>query len=129
MPPEIEFQPLDQSHLIVLHGWLQQPHVREFWDDGDRAMEQVRAHYFADDMEDTEPYIFTLDGRPAGYIQAYPVPPDADFAAWRAGAGDTWGIDLYIGEPGLLGRGHGAPIIGVHPPAARPTSRPPARPD
>jgi aminoglycoside 6'-N-acetyltransferase len=94
-----------------MHGWLQQPHVRAFWDDGDRTLDQVRAHYFADDWDDTEPFIFTLDGRLAGYIQAYPVPPDAEFGSWRAGVGQTWGIDLFIGEPGLIGKGHGGSII------------------
>ena len=104
----IIFEPLAEIHLAGLHGWLQAPHVREFWDDGDRTPEQVWARYL-DEPEDS--WVFTLDGRPAGYIQIYPVDAESKFAAHRAAVGETWGIDLFIGETGLLGRGYAVGVI------------------
>ncbi|MGX9686336.1 GNAT family N-acetyltransferase [Deinococcus wulumuqiensis] len=98
------FLPLAAEYLTLLHRWLQQPHVREFWDDGDRTLEQVRAHYFAPER-DVLAFIFMLDGQPAGYVQAYPVTTEGDYTGWRSETGETWGIDLFIGEEKWLGRG------------------------
>lgn len=42
-PPMVGFAPLTLTQLPLLHGWLQRPHVREFWDDGDRTLGQVQA--------------------------------------------------------------------------------------
>lgn len=107
--PEIAFQPLHEEHLGLLHGWLQAPHVREFWDDGDRSLEQVWTHYFEE--RGVEAFVFSIGARPAGYIQAYAVSAQDGFAAFRAPAGESWGIDLFIGEVGLLGRGYALPVI------------------
>ena len=107
---EIEFPPLRLAHLPTLHGWLQQPHVREFWDDGDRTPEQVQEHYFAPEW-DVLAFLVVLNGQPAGYVQAYPVTAGSDYAAWRSETGETWGIDLFIGETKWLGRGLAVPVI------------------
>ena len=49
--PEIAFVPLASEHLELLHGWLQQPHVREFWDNGHRTRKQVQAHHVDSDRD------------------------------------------------------------------------------
>lgn len=100
---KVGFVPLAQEHLISLHGWLQKSHVREFWDDGDRTLANVERHYFQE--RDVTAFMIVLDGRSVGYLQAYPVLPDADFAHWRVPAGETWGLDLFFGEPDVLGHG------------------------
>lgn len=108
--PPITFEPLKPLHAPLLHGWLQEAHVREFWDDGDRTLEQVRAHYFEPDW-DAVPFLIVLGGLPIGYIQTYPVDAESEFAVWRGSSGETWGIDLFIGERAWLGRGLAGPII------------------
>jgi aminoglycoside 6'-N-acetyltransferase len=54
-------------------------------------------------------FIVSLDGRPFAYIQCYRL------SAWNQGFGNhplaTRGIDQFIGEPDLLGRGHGSQFI------------------
>lgn len=110
MNPEITFRPLRRTDLTRLHGWLQRPHVREYWDDGDRTPAQVEAHYFREGRE-VWAYLFALDGQTAGYIQAYPVDEHSEFAAWRSEIGATWGIDLFTGEETWLGRGQAVRII------------------
>jgi aminoglycoside 6'-N-acetyltransferase len=113
--PEVGFLPLgpddpDLQHLGLLHGWLQQPHVRAFWDDGERTLQQVQEHYLGAD-QGGERFVLTLDGRAAGYVQAYAVGPAADFARWRSDIGDTWGMDLLLGEAADTGRGWGPQAI------------------
>lgn len=110
MLPNVAFLPLGPTHLPLLHAWLQQPHVREFWDDGDRTPEQVQRHYFRAGRT-TLPFVIAANEQLAGYIQAYPVPPDSEYAAWRAPTGETWGIDLFIGEPAWLRRGLAVPLV------------------
>ncbi|WP_424950877.1 GNAT family N-acetyltransferase [Deinococcus sp.] len=102
----IGFLPLSPERLGLLHGWLQQPHVRAFWDDGHRELEQVQEHYFGPDPEAVR-FLFTLAGRPAGYLQTYLVGPESDCAEWRAATGETWGLDLLLGAVADTGRGYG----------------------
>jgi Acetyltransferase (GNAT) domain len=99
--------------------------VRAFWDDGHRRLTQVRAHDFGPDP-DTVAFVFTPAGRAAGYLQSYPVCPESEVAHWRSGAGETWGLDLLLGEATDTGRGHGPAVIGAFPAhwrAAHPESR------
>ena len=112
--PEIAFAPLVPEHLDLLHGWLQQPHVREFWDDGHRTREQVGAHYVGPDLgadPDDASFVFTLAGRPAGYLQTYRVGTSSEYGQWRSPHGETWGLDLLLGAAADTGQGHGPQII------------------
>lgn len=104
----IHFEPLEVAHLPLLTAWLQQPHVRAFWDDGEREAAAVEAHYF-DPERDVACFVFWLEDRPAGFIQRERVGFEHEFAAWARG--ETWGIDLLIGEATLLGRGYGPQVI------------------
>lgn len=106
----ILFEPLKRAHVPLLTHWLQQPHVRDFWDDGERDEAAVEAHYFEPER-DAAGFIFSVDGQPAGYIQCYPVNANNEFWPWAASVGETWGIDMLIGEVGLTGRGLAAQII------------------
>ncbi|GHG08398.1 acetyltransferase [Deinococcus piscis] len=106
----LTFQDLAPSHLPLLHGWLQQPHVREFWDDGDRTLQQVQAHYFGP-ARDAVGFMVTLGTEAVAYAQAYPVPEASDYAKWRSSTGETWGIDLFIGEERWLGHGLAVDLI------------------
>lgn len=107
---ELIFHPLTFQHLPLLHTWLQLPHVREFWDDGDRTVQQVQAHYFAS-QRDVLAFVAALDTEMVAYLQTYPVMPDSEYAFWCSEKGETWGIDLFIGERKWLGRGLAVPLI------------------
>jgi aminoglycoside 6'-N-acetyltransferase len=53
--------------------------------------------------------VFSTAGSPFAYLQCY------DLTAWNSGFGShpagTRGIDLFIGEPGMIERGHGPALI------------------
>ena len=106
----VGFLPLAPEHLELLHGWLQQPHVRAFWDDGHRTLEQVQQHYFEPDPDGSS-FVFTLVHRPLGYLQAYRVDPESEYGPWRSPQGETWGIDLLLGEAADTGQGYGPQVI------------------
>jgi aminoglycoside 6'-N-acetyltransferase len=58
---------------------------------------------------DMDQFIVALSGHPFGYIQCYPL------STWNQSFGAqpsaTRGIDQFIGEPDMIGRGHGAGFI------------------
>ncbi len=90
--------------LDLLAAWRARPHVCEWWgaDDG----------YTEEEIGDPRAsrWIVETGGRPFAFIQDYTVHgwEAHHFAHLPAGAR---GIDQFIGEPGMLGRGHGTALI------------------
>ena len=59
----------------------------------------------------TDLYVINLDGRPIGVVQSYRIDDHPEYAAQLALARPAVGIDLFIAEPDLTGRGHGPALI------------------
>ncbi len=59
----------------------------------------------------TDYFAIELDGRPIGVIQSYLIDDHPDYAAMLALGRPAMGIDLFIGEPELIGRGHGPALV------------------
>lgn len=108
--PAISFISLTPDDLPVLHHWLQQPHVREFWDDGDRTLNQVLTHY--DRKNNVQRYFFTINQEPSGYIQSYPINSQHAYAHVALPQKTTIGMDYFIGNLSHLGRGFAHHVLG-----------------
>ena len=52
-----------------------------------------------------------MDGTAASFLHVDPVGPQAEFAAFAAAAGETWDVDLLIGEVSRTGQGLGSAVI------------------
>ena len=52
-----------------------------------------------------------LGGRPIGLFQHYRIGDDPDYASALALAEDAIGVDLFIGEPDIIGKGHGPALL------------------
>jgi aminoglycoside 6'-N-acetyltransferase len=106
--PVYEFRPVTEADLTLLGRWLKEPHVAEWWDDDNSTREIEEA------MRDgaTEPFIVSCDGRPIGYQQCYDPHAEQSHPYADQPVG-TRGIDQFIGEPDMLGRGHGSAFIRV----------------
>jgi len=89
--------------------------VRRWYDDV--PGESYPDDSIADDREaiagkdPTDLYLIRLDGRPVGQLQCYRVDDHPEYASQLALGGPAIGIDLFIGEPDLIGRGHGPALI------------------
>jgi aminoglycoside 6'-N-acetyltransferase len=106
----------DAEYALIVR-WRAQPHVHEWWDPDDPppTLEQVRAHYGprVRGEDPTTACLIETDGTPIGYVQFYRwlAWPD-DEAVLDVGADpDTFGLDLFIGEPDLIGRGLGTRVV------------------
>jgi aminoglycoside 6'-N-acetyltransferase len=103
MPARYAFEPLGAADLPLIDRWMAEPHVAEWWPDGSDEIALVleeRAIAARDgEVPETDAYIVHLDGRPIAYLQC-----------WRDPSGKR-GLDQFIGEPALLGQGHGSAFV------------------
>lgn len=109
----IELRLLTEDDLPMLHGWLNRPHIVEWWQGNRPTLQQVQEHYRPRVLAQVNvtPYIGLLDGKPFAYAQSYVA----------MGAGGGWwedetdpgvrGIDQSIAYPELLGRGLGTALV------------------
>jgi aminoglycoside 6'-N-acetyltransferase len=109
----------DDADFELLVRWRALPHVHGWWEPDHPApdLEEVRAFYGprtrAEDP--TTSCIIELDGTPIGYLQFYrwlAWPEEAEALEVGADA-DAFGIDLFIGEPDLIGRGVGTRVVSL----------------
>jgi len=107
----------DPADYERMARWRSEPHVHEWWDPDEPAPtpDDAAAQYGgrARGEEPTTPCIIELAGRPIGYLQYYAWRswPDADRELDVRADADTYGIDLFIGEPELIGRGLGTKVV------------------
>jgi aminoglycoside 6'-N-acetyltransferase len=102
-----KIQPMVPSDLPMVRGWLAAPHVREWWGEPDEQFALVSG-----DLEQNalEQYVVTNGERPFAYLQCY-VQADWPENGLGTHPPGTRGIDQFIGEPDMLGCGHGSAFI------------------
>jgi aminoglycoside 6'-N-acetyltransferase len=89
--------------LAIVRVWQAAPHVREWWDDEEITL--VR-----EDEPAMDQYIVAIAGQPFAYLQCYLQSAYPENGLGRHPPG-TRGIDQFIGEPDMVGRGHGSAFI------------------
>ncbi len=101
------FRPARRLDLPILQRWLRAPEVVRWW--GDPA---AQAALLEGDLNEPRMVmrIVSFNGSPFAYAQDYDVAswPQPQFANLPAG---TRAIDAFIGEPEMVGRGHGAAFL------------------
>ena len=91
----------------LLAAWRAAPHVAAWWSQETR----LDAAWFA--APEVRRWIVGLEGRDFAFIQDYSVhaEPGHHFAHLPPG---SRGIDQFIGDPEMLGQGHGPGFIAAH---------------
>ncbi len=107
----LEFTPLAEADLPLLHSWLNRPHVVAWWQ-GEASVDEVREKYLPRlDSDRVRPYLARLDRIPVGYIQAY-VAIDDDQGWWQGHIDPgVRGIDQFLADPDYLGQGLGTAMV------------------
>ncbi|MBR0779270.1 GNAT family N-acetyltransferase [Bradyrhizobium diazoefficiens] len=100
------FRPMTTADLPLIRRWLGEAEVREWWGDPDEQYSLVSGDL---DEPAMDQFIVLAGNRPFGYLQCYQL------TAWNTGFGPqpegTRGIDQFIGEGDMIGRGHGSAFI------------------
>jgi len=102
----LSFEQVSEKHIPKLFGWLNSPRLKGVYDDGFSSHDQLKKKYLSTD-EAIKRYIVFYEGDPFGYIQAYEVLTDHEYAKYRKESDVTVGIDLFIGEESFLKMGYG----------------------
>ena len=112
---EIGFVPVAAEHYAILDTWLRSPHMQEWWGDPEEELGYIRD--MVEGRDTTRPFLIALDGAPIGYIQYWFIGHHQN-EIWMADhpwlaelPEETIGVDLSIGEPGLLSRGLGSAAL------------------
>jgi RimJ/RimL family protein N-acetyltransferase len=100
-------------------AWRNSPHVREWWDPDDAPLtraalaEELDAQIRGDDT--TTSCIIEIAGEPVGFVQFYPWDAEDEYVS-EIGVTvpqGSWGLDIFIGKPGLEGTGAGSRAVGL----------------
>ena len=102
------FRPVTEADFPLLRRWRARPHVVEWW--GDPALE-------AEDGKLSDHrivmWMVEVEGRPFAFAQDYD-PHAWDMHPFSHMPAASRGIDQYIGEADMLGRGHGTGFVRQH---------------
>jgi RimJ/RimL family protein N-acetyltransferase len=101
-----------RADLATLHGWLQRPHVAEWWREP-RTLADLENDYFSAEAEasSTLAYFALLGTEPIGFIQSYVALGSG--GGWWEDETDpgTRGIDQFLADEARLGRGLGSAMV------------------
>jgi aminoglycoside 6'-N-acetyltransferase len=101
-----EFVPMTTADLPLIRRWLETPHVSQWSHDPAEQFELVSGDL---DHPEMAQYIVTSDRRSFAYMQCY------NLSDWNTGFGPqphgTRGLDQFICEADMMGRGHGSAFI------------------
>ena len=92
------------ADLDLLLEWQSRPHVREWWDSIEPGDEE--------DLKDprVRRWVVSMSGHPFAYMQDYTVHGWENHPFFDLPQGSR-GVDQFIGEPDLIGKGHGVQFI------------------
>jgi aminoglycoside 6'-N-acetyltransferase len=108
---EPAFRPLQFVDLHLVARWQSRAHVAHWWrEPADLASITSRYSPTIDGRDPTEVFIIEFEGEAIGLIQRYLLSDNPEWAA-AIGIQEGAGIDYFIGEEAMVGRGLGARAI------------------
>jgi len=108
----ITFEPLRQEHLPLLYEWLNRPHMREYYQKRPISLSEVEEKFSPRIRGEfpTHDHIAIYSGAPFGKLQCYKNIDHPNYAN-EINLTEGLSIDLFIGEPDMMGRGFGRKML------------------
>lgn len=119
--PPIHFEKVQSHHKEVVLSWLEEPHMKEFWDNSQEHKDDIVN--FINGRKEPSSYfggIFTywigsIEGTSYSFILTAEVHPNEEtLELWKdhlSQVGKTVSIDFGIGNKDFLGKGLAAPTL------------------
>lgn len=109
----VAFRPMQDSDIGTLTRWLRTPAVAEWWRDEaamsfDELAQKMTPRILHE--EKVSPFIFSINGDDAGYVQSY-LKDDWPDSHEMHRIPNAAGVDILIGEERWLHKGHGAQVL------------------
>ena len=89
------------GHLALVHGWMNEPHVAEWWNSAGSPRRSARTWTRCGHLQ---PWIAYADGVPFAYVETYRVAEDPLAEHYRARPDDR-GFHVLVGDASFLGTG------------------------
>lgn len=107
VPDTYHFRPFTAADLPMVRVWLHTPEAVRWWGDPAEQLAQLTADLGSALMRQ---WIVEHDAHPFAYVQAFPAHawPQSHLTHLPEGAE---AIDAFIGEPAMLGCGHGGRML------------------
>ncbi len=113
-PAQFSFRPVSSQDCKLICGWLERPHIREWWGEPYEEWELIE-----EALETGEAYPFLVEcaGEPMAYIQYWEVRlsrgkvEPAEEIWLKTLPDDAVGVDITIADASNLGQGFGRAII------------------
>jgi len=103
--------------MPLARRWLLEPHVRRWWND-DPSEHDYPEGTITDWLtavhgtDPTDMFVIRMDGRPIGVMQSYRVDSYPDYVAELGELAEpAFSLDLFVGEPALIGKGVGPELL------------------
>ncbi len=114
----IIFKKASFNEKDIIFSWLEEPHVKEFWDSSDAHKKDI-LNFMAGRLEPSSycdgkfVYWIAFQGKdPFAFLMTIQTtaqdPIDAIKVDYISKTGHTYGIDYMIGNPAYVGKGYGA---------------------
>ncbi len=107
--PNVALRALALGDLRLIMRWLVQPHVSAYWESPQAAVARIGASL---DAPDVSPFVIVAGGKPTGYLQICAATDDPFWSVHQLPR-ETFGIDLFIGEPDALRHGYGSACLAL----------------
>ena len=118
---DIHFAPLSETHFPLLLKWLEEPHVKSWWDRDisyTQALVEEKYTSYVDgyklengEKKTISAFIIYVDNNPIGLIQIYKLQDFARKALLIDFPESLAAIDFFIGDINYIGKGLGAEIL------------------
>lgn len=106
----ISFGPFQSKHLKSLRSWLQEDHVKKFWQETEDEADLSEKFLITLPKRGIHCFIIKQDEEDIGFIQYYEA-AKVGGGWWPYEKPGAFGIDLMIGRADLVGKGLGPRII------------------
>ncbi len=104
----VKLRPVDiERELHHLYRWLGDEDVNRWYSEGEHSLENYRQKFSPEPT--THKYIIEIEGVPAGYLQAYRLSDEPDYAVQLGLEHDAVSLDLFLGE--RRGEGWGSVVL------------------
>lgn len=111
---KISFKKLSSEDLPLLHKWLNNPHVKEWYGRDEKSdLASIKAKYVPriEGKEPTKCYLAYCEDKPLGFLQTYMISDHPDYAKHADINFEAASVDLFIGEEEFMGKGLGSLML------------------
>lgn len=97
------------SDIHNLYAWLGDPDVQQWYSEGEHSLQNY-AETFSPEPT-TRKCIVLIDSHPVGYLQAYRLKDEPEYATQLGLEHDATSLDILLGNPDYRGKGWGSLVL------------------